>query len=46
MQTCFAYVGSYTAPERQGRGNGINVAPAPSTMSSAFHSWRTRHSWR
>ena len=25
MQTRFAYVGSYTAPERQGRGNGINV---------------------
>ena len=25
MQTCFAYVGSYTEPERQGRGNGINV---------------------
>jgi 6-phosphogluconolactonase len=23
--TCFAYVGSYTEPERQGRGNGINV---------------------
>src|SRR2546429_5833892 len=25
MQTRFAYVGSYTAPERQGRGNGLNV---------------------
>src|SRR4029077_6396000 len=25
MQMCFAYVGSYTAPDRQGRGNGINV---------------------
>ncbi len=22
---CFAYVGSYTSPERNGRGNGINV---------------------
>jgi 6-phosphogluconolactonase (cycloisomerase 2 family) len=24
-QTCFAYVGSYTEPERGGRGNGITV---------------------
>ena len=25
MKTLFAYVGSYTTPERNGRGNGINV---------------------
>jgi 6-phosphogluconolactonase len=25
MQTCFAYVGSYTDPERHGQGDGINV---------------------
>src|SRR5882724_13246556 len=36
MQTCFAYVGSYTTPDRRGRGNGIDVYRVD-RRSGAFH---------
>jgi 6-phosphogluconolactonase len=43
MQTCFAYVGSYTEPERQGKGDGINVYRVDGRTGTFRHVQRISH---
>ena len=43
MQKCFAYVGSYTAPERQGKGDGITVYRVDRRTGSFHHVQRISH---